>query len=147
MTPDELALIDADGDIVRSAPDEFATVFYATLFELAPSTRALFPDDLVAQRGKLVDELGFLIDAATSSTASDGGLDEFLARAGELGRRHVGYGVSGHDYGPVGQALIAALRSSIDGWDANHEAAWSKLYRLIADVMREGAEADLFRAG
>ena len=144
MTPDELALVEADGAAVRAMPDEFATVFYDTLFELAPETRALFPDDLVAQRGKLVNELGFLVDAAT---AAGGEFGEFVTRASDLGRRHVEYGVASHDYAPVGQALMAALRTSIADWDDAHEAAWMKLYRLIADVMREGAESDLFSAG
>lgn len=143
MTPDELVLVEADGAVVRAMPDAFANTFYDTLFELAPSTRALFPDDLVAQRGKLVNELGFLVDAAT---AADGEFDDFVLRASELGQRHVEYGVSSRDYAPVGQALMAALRVSIEGWDAAHEAAWMKLYRLIADVMRQGAERDLFRA-
>ena len=47
MTPHELELIVADGEAVRERPDPFANVFYATLFELAPATRSLFPDDLV----------------------------------------------------------------------------------------------------
>ncbi|MDJ0768506.1 MAG: globin domain-containing protein [Ilumatobacter sp.] len=144
MTPDELAIIRGDGQVMHDLADAFATTFYATLFELAPATRSLFPDDLVAQRGKLVDELGFLIEAATSI---DDGLGDFVERASELGRRHVEYGVTGNDYVPVGQALIAALRSCIDDWDDEHEAAWMKLYRLIADVMREGTEARLFSAG
>lgn len=144
MTPDELALIVSDGEALRALPDVFADTFYATLFELAPATRSLFPDDLVAQRGKLVHELGFLIDAAT---AIDDGLDDFVARATALGRRHVDYGVTTHDYAPVGGALMAALRSCVDGWDEAHDIAWMKLYRLIADVMREGAESNLFSAG
>jgi hemoglobin-like flavoprotein len=146
VTPEELALVDADGRVVRERPDDFATVFYATLFELAPATRSLFPDDLVAQRGKLVNELGFLIDAATAAGSATG-LGEFVERASELGRRHVEYGVTSHDYAPVGQSLFAALRSCIPEWDEAHEAAWTKLYRLIADVMREGADSNLFTPG
>jgi nitric oxide dioxygenase len=140
VTPDELALIAADGDLVQQDPRSFATDFYDTLFEIAPSTRALFPDDLVAQRGKLVDELGFLVEAATAS-GSAGDLDAFVERAHDLGSRHVRYGVSGSDYAPVGVALTAALRNAILGWDAAHELAWTKLFRLISDVMREGAES------
>lgn len=140
MTPDELELIAADGEIVKNDGGSFATMFYDTLFEIAPSTRELFPDDLVAQRGKLVNELAFLVEAATASRwAAD--LGPFLERARELGRRHVRYGVSGADYAPVGVALNAALRSSVPGWDSAHDLAWTKLFRLISDVMREGAES------
>ena len=146
MTPDELALIESDGAIIRAAPEAFATTFYATLFELAPETRALFPDDLVAQRGKLVAELEFLIDAATD-TATTGDLGPFLVRARELGRRHVDYGVTGPDYATVGLALNAAAGRVVDGWDERHDRAWTKLYRLISDVMREGADDQLFTGG
>ncbi len=142
MTPEELSLIAADGRAVASIGDGFAERFYATLFEVAPSTRTLFPDDLVAQRGKLVDELGFLVEAATAG-GDRADLGPFLERARELGRRHVGYGVRGVDYGPVGVALLAALRDSVPDWSAEHEAAWTKLYGLIADVMREGAGANV----
>lgn len=144
MTPAELALIVADGEVIRA--DAFARSFYDTLFEIAPQTRALFPDDLVAQRGKLVDELGFLVDAATGGIdgTEPGDLGPFLERATELGRRHVGYGVRGHDYASVGTALTAALSEHVADWDAEHERAWDKLYRLIADVMRAGADSAAF---
>lgn len=139
MTPDELDLIAADGELVRADTGSFSVKFYETLFEIAPATRDLFPDDLVAQRGKLVNELAFLVEAATSSRDA-GDLGRFVERAHDLGRRHVDYGVTGADYAPVGVALNAALRSSIEGWDVAHELAWTKLFRLISDVMREGAE-------
>ena len=141
MTPDELRIVQADGETVRSDAEAFSSAFYDTLFEIAPGTRALFPDDLVAQRGKLVDELGFLVAAASEAS---GDLDPFLARARELGRRHVGYGVAGADYEHVGAALLAALAQAVPDWDIAHERAWTRLYRLIADVMREGAEGGLF---
>lgn len=143
MTLDELALIESDGVVVRTNPDEFARSFYAALFDLAPETRALFPDDMEAQRGKLVAELEFLIDAATSS-ASTGDLAPFVERARELGRRHVDYGVAGRDYVQVGRALVATVAEYSSDWDDEHERAWTKLYRLISDVMREGASGALF---
>lgn len=143
MTPDELALIEADGAVVGACRDEFAAAFYTALFELAPDARSLFPADLTEQGGKLVSELAFLVDAAAHAT---GHLDEFLDRARELGRRHIDYGVSGGHYVPVGAALQSALRTCVPGWDDDHELAWAKLYRLIADVMREGAESAIFAA-
>jgi hemoglobin-like flavoprotein len=96
-----------------------------------------------AQRGKLVAELEFLIDAATSS-GSTGDLTPFVDRARELGRRHVDYGVAGRDYAYVGQALVTAVAEHSSDWDDEHERAWTKLYRLISDVMREGASGALF---
>ena len=139
MTPEELDLIRRDADLVRRAPDTFSSNFYDALFEFAPETRRLFADDLLEQRGKLVDELTFLVDAAADYGSDGGAHDGFLARARDLGRRHAGYGVRGSDYPAVGDALISALRTVVDGWDESHHHAWSTLFRLISDVMREGA--------
>ena len=44
-------------------------------------------------------------------------------------------------YRPVGVALLAALRETVDGFDDEHARAWSTLYRLVADTMREGARS------
>lgn len=145
MTPEELALIEADGAVVRADAEAFAESFYATLFELDPASRQLFPDDLVAQRGKLVAELDFLIEAATGAS-SMGDLAPFVERARDLGRRHVGYGVTSRDYPSVGTALMTAVAERVDDWDEHHERAWSRLYRLISDVMREGADTAAFSA-
>jgi hemoglobin-like flavoprotein len=138
VTPEELDLIDEAALVVRDCPDQFGTTFYTTLFEISPTTRMLFPDDLTAQRGKLVEELAFLIDASRD-------LDTFVARARDLGRRHAEYGVQHSDYELVGVALTAALRECMPvEWSAELEAAWGKLYGLIADVMRDGANESLF---
>mgnify|MGYP001823567823 CR=1 FL=1 len=41
--------------------------------------------------------------------------------------------------------VTAALRDCMrDGWTDAHEAAWTKLYSLIANVMRDGANESLF---
>lgn len=138
MHPDQLAMIERDGIVLVERPDEFARVFYATLFDVAPETRRLFPTDLAAQRGKLVDELRTLIDTATTWRTS-GELDTFVARAHALGSRHDGYGVTAAMYRPVSVALLAALRDTLDDFDHEHEQAWSTLYRLVADTMREGS--------
>lgn len=140
MTPDDLVLIVADGAVIDAHAERFSSEFYATLFEIAPGTRQLFPDDLVAQRGKLVDELRFLVEAAVGTGESQD-LGPFVARARDLGRRHVGYGVTSPDYAPVGAALTTALSTCVEGWDDAHERAWSALFRVIADAMLEGASA------
>lgn len=141
MTPEQLQLIVRDSTVVTASPGEFAAAFYATLFELAPATRALFPDDMAEQSAKLTNELTALVEVATAWHET-GAIDGFVDRARRLGARHRGYGVSSPMYAPVGVALIAALRSSIDGFDDEHAHAWSTLYHLLADTMREGALAD-----
>jgi hemoglobin-like flavoprotein len=138
VTPEELDLVSQAGRVVAAFPDRFAGTFYETLFEISPTTRELFPDDMTAQKGKLVDEMAFLLDAARD-------LDAFVARAKDLGRRHVDYGVQHGDYESVGVALTSALHECMEAeWSDAHEAAWAKLYSLIADVMRDGASGSMF---
>lgn len=138
MTPEELALVTETADIACADADAFAEAFYGTLFEISPESRALFPTDMTAQRGKLVDELVFLVAAAQD-------LDAFVVRARELGDRHTGYGVTFSDYDAVGAALVSAVAERMgEDWTMEQKRAWDKLYRLIADVMREGASKDLF---
>jgi hemoglobin-like flavoprotein len=112
------------------------------MFELAPHAQALFPDDLAAQRTKLVDELSVLVQAVTETHDREG-LHAFVARGRELGARHVGYGVQRDDYDVMGRALLAALATVLAPWDEARRGAWTKLYRLITDVMCEGAESEL----
>jgi hemoglobin-like flavoprotein len=141
VSPAELALIESADRVVRADPDAFARAFYATLFDVAPEVRELFDDDLTAQRGKLVDEVAFFIGAAAD-------LDRFVERARELGRRHVGYGVRRDHYDAVGIALVAAVRERTgDEWTSDHHRAWTKMYRLISDVMLDGARSAQYADG
>jgi hemoglobin-like flavoprotein len=142
VTPEELTGVEADLEIVLAHADQFATAFYASMFELAPHARALFPDDLAAQRTKLVDELSVLVQAVTETHDREG-LHAFVTRGRELGARHVGYGVQRDDYDVMGRALLAALATVLAPWDEARRGAWTKLYRLITDVMCEGAESEL----
>lgn len=133
MTPEALCLVRQDASSID--PEPFAEAFYDTLFALAPAARDLFPDDLSEQRRKLMAELTTMITMATSMV--EGELDHFVDRAHALGRRHVRYGATAEHYRVVGTALLATLASSIETWDDAHQAAWSRLYTLVASTMQE----------
>jgi hemoglobin-like flavoprotein len=138
MTPEQLDAIRATARAVEAEADRFSTRFYERLFVLAPETRAMFPDDMTAQRGKLVGELVFLADAA-------GDLPAFTERARELGSRHQAYGVLPQHYDLVCAALLGSLAEVLGAvWTAENEQAWDRLYRLIAETMLEGAAGSLF---
>jgi hemoglobin-like flavoprotein len=135
MTPHDITLICSDVDRLDSGA--FSQYFYDTLFELAPDARAMFPAEMDEQRRKLMSELAALIELGTAAGA--GRMGDFVTRAQRLGRRHERYGATGGHYELVGVALLAALRQSIDDWDADHEHAWRVLYATVAETMREGA--------
>jgi len=138
VTPEELVLIEASAAQVVAHPTAFAERFYETLFSVAPRTRALFGDDMSAQKDKLVSEVAFLIGASAD-------IDTFVGRAHDLGRRHSDYGVTADDFAPVREALLAALETvGGDNVTDEHLAAWDKLYRLIAATMLEGMREQTF---
>jgi hemoglobin-like flavoprotein len=138
VTPDQLDLVRNTAQRLEAEPRRFADTFYNRLFEVAPDVRELFPEDLTAQKAKLVDEVTFLAGAA-------GDLPAFVARASDLGARHHGYGVHVADYDAVEQALIAAVCEvlHVDTGSAEVEA-WTRLYRLIAETMIAGATDELY---
>ena len=136
MTPQQLEQIRTDVDSLDDE-DALAATFYATLFDLDPDVRPLFPEDMEAQRTKLMTELKALVDIGVR--IADAGPDRFVSRASSLGARHRTYGVKANHYETVGLALVAALRSHVRGWDDDRERSWRLLYALVADTMQEQA--------
>jgi hemoglobin-like flavoprotein len=138
MTPEQLALVRQTAALVEQAGDAFADRYYDLLFEYQPSARSLFPADPKFQRGRVVEEIVFLANAA-------GDLPPFCERARELGRRLGALGVQADDYAPMGEALVAAV-ADIAGaaWSPEADAAWRCLYALTSETMLEGASGGLF---
>jgi nitric oxide dioxygenase len=58
----------------------------------------------------------------------------------DLGRRHVGYGVTAAHYKPVGEALIWTLEKGLgDGFTPPVKDAWVSAYTTLSSVMTEAA--------
>lgn len=129
MTPDELRRVQQSFELAVADADRLATSFYDHLWGLAPEVRSMFPDDLVAQRQKLVDELTAIVAAVAD-------LGALVARTAPLGTRHVAYGVEPDHYELVGEALFAALADVLGAaWDDETASAWSYAYDLVAETM------------
>ena len=138
MTPEQLESVRRTAALVEPASHQCARCFYDDLFDRHPAARRLFPDGLAGQPDSLVGQLLSLVDAADDPSA-------FLARARALGLRHQRRGVHAGDYAFVGEALMAATAAVVgDGWTGEAEAAWRRMYALIAEAMLEGAEEGLF---
>jgi len=138
MTPDELALVTESAAVAFADPDRLADSISHHLFAIAAPTATLFANGTERQRAELVAELGRVVATATD-------LEAFVVRARGLGHRHARYGVEPGDYEHGGIALLAALADALGpDWTPAHEAAWRKLYRLIAETMLDGATAGMF---
>jgi hemoglobin-like flavoprotein len=119
VTPQDIALIRSNFAQLHRRKIETACLFYERLFTTAPSTRALFKNDIEAQA------LAMLNDPA--------GLTALLTR---LGERHRGYGVRPSHYEAVRSALIWTLETSLgQEFTAQARAAWTELYDQMAATM------------
>jgi hemoglobin-like flavoprotein len=117
---------------VAAEADRFTADFYTRLFEIAPTLRPLFPDDLSSQRDKLKHMLAMLV----------AGLDRPVAlrpTLATLGDRHRSYGVVKADFIVVGQALIDTLDAHLgEQFSPADRSAWASLYGRITAIMTMG---------
>lgn len=89
----------------------------------------MFPQDMEAQRQKLLDELTAIVHAVSDLSA-------LVARTAPLGVRHVEYGVEPDHYDLVGEALVLAMADVLGAdWDEATESAWRYAYDLVAETM------------
>jgi hemoglobin-like flavoprotein len=106
MTLEQTTLVQTSFAQVRPIADTAATLFYDRLFELNPSLRGLFKEDLREQRKKLMAMLATAVDNLHQ-------WDTVAPHVKQLGLRHVGYGVKPADYDTVGSALIDTLEKGL----------------------------------
>ncbi len=110
-----------------------ARTFYEKLFELDPALRKLFKGDMEEQGRKLMAILKVAVKGLDN-------LPKLVPAVQDLGRRHVGYGVKDRDYDTVAAALIWTLGQGLqDAFTPEVEAAWTKVYTLLADTMKAAA--------
>src|SRR3954454_8153029 len=92
MTPEDKRLLKETWGKVVPIADTEAQLFYDRLFEIDPSTRALFVStDMDEQRKKLMQTIAVAVQGLDN-------LDGLIPVVEKLGRRHVGYGVTAAHY-------------------------------------------------
>lgn len=133
MNSHEISLVKSSFKKVAPIADQAAAIFYARLFELDPSLRALFHGDMADQGRKLMQMIGLAVN----------GLDrpETLAPAvRQLGMRHANYHVRDEHYDTVGEALLWTLGKGLGAdFTTEMQAAWARTYWLLAETMKAGA--------
>jgi hemoglobin-like flavoprotein len=133
MTPEQVAMVQESFKKVVPIAGTAADLFYGRLFEIAPDVRPLFPQDLKEQKKKLI---GMLATAVTNLHQ----VDKIMTAVQDLGRRHVGYGVTVKHYEPVGAALLWTLEKGLgDDFTPPVKAAWTETYLTLASVMQNAA--------
>ena len=133
MQPDQILLVQQSFAAVLPIADTAAMLFYNRLFELDPSLRPLFKQDMQDQRRKLMTTLTIVVRGLTR-------LDVLLPSVQMLGQRHVAYGVTEEHYATVGAALIWTLQQGLgETFTPDVEAAWIAAYTLLSEAMQAAA--------
>ncbi len=113
--------------------DTAADLFYGRLFELDPTLRKMFPEDMKAQKKKLIAMLG----AAVAGLSI---VNELMPVVRDLGKRHVGYGVQERHYKTVGAALLWTLEQGLGAaWTPALKDAWVEVYTALSGAMIEAS--------
>lgn len=129
MTPAQIKLVQDSFSKVAPISDQAAIIFYDRLFDVAPSVRALFPDDLTEQRKKLMATLAVVVNGLTN-------LEAVLPAASALAKRHVGYGAKPEHYPVVGGALLWTLEKGLgEAWTPELADAWVAAYGTLSGYM------------
>lgn len=139
MTSLEINLVKDSFRQVLPIADQAAALFYARLFELDPSLRALFRGDMVEQGRKLMTMIATAVAALER-------LDTIVPAVRALGARHSGYGVTEEHYATVGAALLWTLEKGLGAaFTPAVRDAWTGTYTLLANTMIE-AQREAARA-
>jgi len=135
MTPEKIALVRGSWQQVLPIKDTAAELFYGQLFRLDPSLHALFRGDMAEQGRKLMTMINMVVNSLDNLTPLLGAVED-------LGRRHVGYGVTAAHYDTVGSALLWTLGQGLgDDFTPPVQAAWTEAYTILASTMKQAAYA------
>lgn len=133
MNPTQIKLVQDSFAKVAPISEQAAVLFYDRLFDVAPSVRAMFPDDMKEQRKKLMATLAVVVGGLTN-------LEAVLPAASALAKRHVSYGAKAEHYPVVGTALLWTLEKGLgDAWTPEVSDAWIAAYGTLSGYMIEEA--------
>jgi nitric oxide dioxygenase len=114
---------------------ELTREFYRQLFEMAPSTRSMFHEDMSEQHDRLLSALLAAVRALDRPEM----VEDHLRRWGVVHRRM--HGVTDEMYVYVGHALVRALHKIAGHLETSVASSWIAVYEWMAAVMIDGAEA------
>ena len=131
LTPTQKTLVQDTFATIVPIADDAAALFYRRLFEIDPSLRGMFPEDITAQRKKLVQTLAIIVKGLNQ-------LEQVVPAVRDLGRRHAAYGVDDAQFDTVGQALLWTLEKGLGAaFTPDAREAWTAVYALLATNMKD----------
>jgi hemoglobin-like flavoprotein len=134
MTPEEINAVKTSFAKVVPIADRAGLMFYEKLFDLDPSLRKMFADDIEPQSKKLMQIISVAVNGLDK-------LETIVPAVQALGARHVGYGVREEHYDTVATALLWTLEKGLGpDFTPSVKDAWIKTYVLLSDAMKSAAK-------
>lgn len=133
MTGEQINLVKASFAKIEPVAEEAAVLFYAKLFDLDPALRRLFKGGIREQALKLMQMLELAVRDLDR-------VDKLVPALQALGARHAAYGVEDRHYETLAKALLWMLEKALRAdFTPETEAAWTAVYNLLAQTMKDGA--------
>ena len=133
MTPQQIELVKKTWVMVVPIADKAAELFYGRLFELEPSYRQMFKNDMTEQGKKLMKTINIAVEALDD-------VEPLVPTLKQMGADHAGYGVVDRDYNVVGAALLWTLQQGLgEAFTDEVKNAWAAVYEVLASTMKAGA--------
>lgn len=140
MTPKQKQLVQISFAELAPLSEAAGQLFYARLFVLDPSLRALFKGDMKEQGRKLMRTLAIGVNGLDN-------LERMVPAMQEPAQRHVGYGIEPQHYDAVGEALLWTLQQGLGAAYTKEIAhAWASVYNLFANAIKEAVYGDQYAA-
>jgi hemoglobin-like flavoprotein len=135
MTNEDILLVQLSWQKVLPIKDAIVESFYLKLFELDPTLRPLFSDDLGHQGAKLIH----IVTAAVRALDQ---LDALRPAVRDLGMRHLADGICDQHYGTAATAWLWTLEQALGAeFTPEVKSAWIKTYGVLSQSMREAGIA------
>ncbi len=136
MTPEQIALLKTSFAKVEPIAEQAAALFYKRLFDIAPSVKPLFKNDINKQGQMLMSTIGMVIKNIENP-------EKIVPVVRGLGQRHNAYGTKPEHYPIVGETLLWTLEQGLGtAFTPDHKTAWAGAYALLAGIMIEAQQDD-----
>lgn len=125
----DASLLQSSLALVSEREERVTERFYEVLFARYPQVRPLFSRDRREQAAMLQEAIVSVLDHLDDAAWLEDRLQE-------MGRRHVGYGVTPEMYPRVAESLVETFAEVAgDDWTAEMERAWYDALGAVADMM------------
>jgi hemoglobin-like flavoprotein len=137
LSPRQTLLIKVSWSYLSGRLEEFGDTFYRILFDLEPSLRGMFKNDIATQQEKFSAMVNHIV-AHIQHTP------ELGTELSHLGHRHVDYGVEARHYDTMMIAFLLALEKRLKRkWDNETKEAWTMAFVYVVSQMRRPMKASL----